>query len=137
DVEGRTAQHGFMETGSQTIALIAEDDQGARARAERSITVENRFDPRVHGFDFRNWAVGELSEHDHKKISEDEFDQVVRDEWAGSISSYFDISLTDLPEPLINYLVKSAYVMVNQGSAGDGHCYGMAVAAEKYFQNPS
>lgn len=99
---------------------------------------DRRFEPTVHGFGFRNWGTASerhLS-HDHDSISQEEIERVIHRDWGSYLSQQNWMALSDLPKALRETIVKQLYVSINQGSATDGHCFGMVNAAAEYFLNP-
>lgn len=99
---------------------------------------ERSFDPTVDGFGFTNW--GTTSErypsHDHDTVSQEEISRVIQRDWGSYLTQENWMTLSELPAALRETIVKQLYVSINQGSATDGHCFGMVNAAAEYFQNP-
>lgn len=98
----------------------------------------NRFDPTVHGFGFENWAtVGDhFPGHDHDAVSREEIRRVVERDWGPYVREQNWLTVSRVPPALREAIVKQLYVSINQGSATDGHCFGMVEAASEYFRTP-
>lgn len=99
---------------------------------------ERRFDPAVHGFGFQNWGTvsDRYPDHDHESVSRDEISRVLRRDWGSYLDQQNWMALSDVPNVLIETIVKQLYVSINQGTATDGHCFGMVHAAAEYFRTP-
>lgn len=120
DTEGRADEHAAEST-----------DAGARGRREE-------FDPAVHGFGFRNWSTREQTypEHDHDDVGEEQIRRAIGRRWDEPVENLLEVNVQGLPTALLDAIAKQVYVSVNQGSATNGHCYGMVFAAQQYYENP-
>ena len=98
-----------------------------------------RFDPRVDGFGFRNWGTAgdRYPGHDHDAVSREEIRRVVERDWSPYVRERNWLDVSVLPSALRETIVKQLYVSINQGSATDGHCFGMVETAIEYFETPT
>lgn len=95
-----------------------------------------KYDPATHGFGFQNWGTGQYDDHDHLSISRDEARRAIQ-AWNEPLGEYFDTSLAPVPESTLDLMALVMYVAVNQGTATNGHCYGMVYTSQEYFESPS
>ncbi|WP_418280328.1 hypothetical protein [Halorubrum sp. DTA98] len=92
-----------------------------------------------HGFGFRNWN----SRHRPFEPSEDETDPssaAIRDriatEWRGPASDLLDVDLGGESSGLLDVITTQLRSAILQRAGTNGHCYGMALAAQAYFESP-
>ena len=104
-------------------------------------TSSSGFDPTVHGFGFPNWDLKEATEpnfpgHNHNEISLQEVRDIIETSWPEKIE---EMESVEFPGSglAIDAIVLQIYLGVNQGTATNGHCYGMTYAAEEYYQSPN
>ena len=90
------------------------------------------FEPTVHGFGFSNWegnsgtgADGEGFTYDSGTVTEEDVEQAL-DSWRTALS--------EVQQKLVTRIV---YSWIGSNAATNGHCYGMTLSADAYFQNPS
>jgi hypothetical protein len=69
-------------------------------------------------------------------VTEEEISRVLRRDWGNYLSQQNWLALSEVPNALREVIVKQLYVSINQGTATDGHCFGMVHAANEYFRNP-
>lgn len=107
----------------------------SRARAD-----ENGFDPVRHGFGFRNWGVG-WREFDIPESELDPSQVAVRDhiltEWDGHAESLFEGGIQQTNEVFLETLATILRSAIVQRTGTNGHCYGMSLAAQAYYESPS
>jgi hypothetical protein len=122
-----------LSTGKYTFALHTENN----SRATASLSVEQAFDPDIHGFGFQNWA-GEEPEngsfdppHDHEGLDATWRDQAI-DQWLPKIN---EMAPVPIPKEAVNQYVDSVMAGFTDGAFTTGHCYGMTFAAEQYFES--
>jgi hypothetical protein len=91
------------------------------------------FDPAMHGFGFPNWAGtfgetvdGEQFEYDDDGLTREAIQAAMVEDWA-----------IDGDSLLWSILSRVFYGYLSSEAATNGHCYGMAFAAEEYFSTPS
>lgn len=103
------------------------------ASGEASPPVLDAFDPRVHGFGFANWegetgtgADGETFTYESGTVTRDEVRRTIDESWS-----------TTLSEAQTALLTRIVYAWIAGETATNGHCYGMALAADHYFRIPS
>jgi hypothetical protein len=134
----RVSRRGLLRRAPAALGVL-----GGVARVPGAGATESRrertFDPRRHAFGFRNWstAVPTYPGHDHEAVSESEVRRVVRSEWPETLRRTLGVTLDADAEALVGSIARQLYVSANQASASNGHCYGMAYAAQAYFERPS
>jgi hypothetical protein len=134
---------GGSDPGDYEFTIVAEDTAQRREfdRASETVTVtdsgQNRFDPKTHGFDFANWGLdggGFTPPHEHNSITEEAFRAEFDQEWLPEIKNSIAVPL---PRNIVTEAFEATYDTLRRGPEqlwSDGHCYGMCIVAEKYFQ---
>jgi plastocyanin len=105
---------------------------------------QSTFDPDINAFDFTNWPTVSDSDreffdppHNHEITSQEEVQNKISESWQSSQTWQEYIGRNeDNPGIAVNSLAPLVYASVNQGSGTAGHCFGMAIAAQEYFDNP-
>ncbi|AXG09651.1 hypothetical protein [Haloplanus rubicundus] len=95
------------------------------------------FDPAIHGFGFQNWSgEGEFNPpHNHETIAEDTFNTQFEQEWLPELKQNTSLPL---PASIATQIADALYETLRQGPENvysDGHCFGMCLAAQQYFEN--
>lgn len=126
--------------GAATAAATGALTTGStrRGRAQRTPEHSDAFDPTVHGFGFRNWGTsGSMyAEHDHDTVDEEQVRRVIRRRWDEPAARHLGVDVSDVERRTFDAIAKQLYVSINQGSATNGHCYGMVFAAQQYYDRP-
>ena len=95
------------------------------------------FSPTRHGFGFTNWGTtsGRYPGHEHDRVSIDEVRQTIENTWSERLATATHLSFP-AGSLATDALALKIYTNVNQGAGTNGHCYGMAYAAEAYYKTP-
>ncbi len=92
----------------------------------------SEFDPGVHGFGFANWSGDVGTDADGEEFTY-EPSEVSRDDVRSAIDESWTTTLSGAQMALMTRIV---YSWIGGETATNGHCYGMAFAAEGYFREP-
>ena len=122
----------FDQITDLTVTVRVSDNDEQEATATTDVTIEG-FDPTIHGFGFDNWSAsdtwevdGDVLEHDHDEVSQNEVEQAVDDVWTPRLGG-------SLKEVFTEWLYRG----MRQQFLSNGHCYGMVHAAYEYYNDPS
>lgn len=107
----------------------------ARARS-RAQSGDGRFVPDTNGFGFRNWSP----RTQYFEAPEPPSTEAVRDRfltgWNDRAGALLGADLSHLPERTAGTVATALRAAVVQRAGTNGHCYGMALAAQRYFEDP-
>lgn len=96
------------------------------------------FDPSRHGFGFRNWSSQTQDfEVPDADPSDDRVRERLRSGWRGPAASVLGLRLTAVPDALLDALTDQLRGSLLQRAGTNGHCYGMGLAAQRYFERPA
>lgn len=94
------------------------------------------FDPSRHGFGFPNWTADSQYFETPPEIDREPIDRRIRAEWNQQAAPLMDLDFGALPNPLIRAIATQLRAAVVQRAGTNGHCYGMALAAQQYYEIP-
>ncbi|MFC7138138.1 hypothetical protein ACFQRB_20000 [Halobaculum litoreum] len=94
------------------------------------------FDPTRHGFGFRNWGRATRYFDPVPAPERAWFRDRVRDGWREAARETLGLRPGDLPPVLVDAVATQLRTAVEQGAGTNGHCYGMVLTAQRYFDRP-
>lgn len=108
-------------------------EEGPSEGPLREAAESDEFDPTVHGFGFANWegasgtgADGEEFTYEPEDVTREDVRRAIDDSWTAVLS-----------EAKRHLMTRIVHSWIGGNAATNGHCYGMVVAADDYFQSPS
>jgi len=117
-------------SGIGTTLLVARD-----ARASRPEDGEE-FTPVKDGFGFRNWAADNLYFDPPPAPTPSSVQERVRSGWRESAAAVLGLDTERLSDRLIEGIASQVRLGLVQRAGTNGHCYGMALTAQQYFEAP-
>lgn len=98
---------------------------------------DGTFNPLRHGFGFRNWST---RTQNFDVPDEDPSREAVRakltTDWRSSSRSILDLDFRSIPDVLVDSITSQLHGTLRQRAATNGHCYGMVLATQQYFEQP-
>ncbi|MFC7068612.1 hypothetical protein [Halobaculum lipolyticum] len=94
------------------------------------------FEPVRHGFGFRNWGRGSRYFEPAAVPTREALRERVRTGWRETARETIGLSPGDLPAAATDAIVDHLRTALEQGAGTNGHCYGMALTAQRYFERP-
>lgn len=96
------------------------------------------FDPVEHGFGFRNWSTATMPFEPPpvQEPTRPETRDRVSSGWRSPAARFLDLDFGAVPSALVNAIATQAWVALVQRSGTNGHCYGIALAAQNYYEQP-
>ncbi|WP_267642139.1 hypothetical protein [Haloarchaeobius amylolyticus] len=117
-----------------TSTLLGLASLGRRSRATPT-TPPTRFDPATHGFGFRNW--GTKSQYFAAPPTEPRgnLPERVRTGWRNHARALLGVQSISASTLLVEAIATQLRTAVTQRAGTNGHCYGMVLAAQSYFED--
>lgn len=98
---------------------------------------QNRFDPTRHGFGFRNWSSRNRPfETPEVDLPRDRIETQIKEQWADDARSLLGLQPSQFGEVLLATITTQLRETIVQNAGTNGHCYGMALAAQRYYERP-
>lgn len=121
---------------ARASARTDDPTRGVGRASRRAPRNASTFDPARDAFGFRNWAVdnGVYGEHHHETVSEREIQATIRSSWRKLVGD--DLGVKTWSNAFVRGIARQLYVSVNQQTASNGHCFGMAFATQQYAEKP-
>lgn len=108
----------------------------AVGRATAESRQAERFEPVRHGFGFRNWGRGSRYFEPAAVPTREALRERVRTGWREAARETIGLRPGDLPAAATDAIVSHLRTAIEQGAGTNGHCYGMALTAQHYFERP-
>jgi hypothetical protein len=108
----------------------------AGAAPPRRRASDASFTPSEHGFGFRNWSPRDQYFDAPPAPSERVLVEQVRSGWRDTARAVLGLNTTALPSTLVEAIATQLQLAVAQFAGTNGHCYGMALTAQQYFDRP-
>jgi len=103
----------------------------------RSQPGERRFSPERNGFGFRNWRSKQREfEPPETEPSAATIREYITSEWPRFAPDLLDVDFGQVDGALLDILTTLLRSAIIQQAGTNGHCYGMALAAQAYFEAP-
>jgi hypothetical protein len=118
-----------------TATVLGTSVAGVASLSRRG-SAADRFDPDTHGFGFRNWSSRDQYFEAPPAPSPAAVRERVASDWSDQSGTLFGAETTGLPEPTIAAVAAALRTAVVQRAGTNGHCYGMVLAAQRYFEDP-
>lgn len=109
---------------------------GGVARA-RGTAEEGAFVPAEHGFGFRNWTQRDQYFDAPASPSRRSIRGTVTADWRDLAVGTIGLDTSQLPDRVVDAIAAQLRTALVQRAGTNGHCYGMALTAQRYFEQPS
>lgn len=119
----------------QAIAAGGGTGLAGRGRAQQAAEPDG-FAPTRHGFGFRNWSPRSQYFDDPPDPTQPAIRETIRTGWRDQFDVVLDLDTTVLPAPLVDAIATHLRTLVVQLAGTNGHCYGMVLSAQRYFEQP-
>lgn len=94
------------------------------------------FAPVDHGYGFRNWASRDQPFEAPPNPSRQSVRERVRTDWRRQAHAVLGLDMVELPTQLTDAIATQLRLAVVQRAGTNGHCYGMCLTAQRYFERP-
>lgn len=108
---------------------------GGRVSRAQSGYPDDSFRPAEHGFGFRNWSRRDRY-FDPPTSSSLSVDDRLRTDWRDAAAAGLGLDTAALPAPVVEAMARQLRLAVAHQAGTNGHCYGMVLAAQQYFERP-
>ncbi|MFD1597832.1 hypothetical protein [Halobellus rarus] len=105
------------------------------ARAQRAPDSRG-FDPTAHAYGFRNWSSEDQYFETPPSPSRSEIRTRIRTTWEDRARTALGLDVAELPRTVLDSIAAQLRLAVVQRAGTNGHCYGMVLTAQRYFENP-
>lgn len=119
--------------GAAVATGLALGADGAHARSHDD---SRAFAPVEHGFGFPNWSSRNQYFDPPPDPALSDVRDRIRTEWRGQSDGALGIETDRLPDRLVDAIATHIRSAVVQRAGTNGHCYGMVLAAQQYFERP-
>lgn len=110
---------------------------GAAAGApQHQLDETDGFDPTVNGYGFRNWTPSDQYFEAPPDPTRARVTELVRTTWRAQARAAIGIQIERLAGPLVDAMATQLHLAVAQRAGSNGHCYGMVLTAQDYFERP-
>lgn len=109
---------------------------GGVARA-RATAEDGAFDPVEHGFGFRNWTLRDQYFEAPPSPSRRSIRETVTSDWRDLALGTLGLDTAQLPDRVVDAIAAQLRTALVQRAGTNGHCYGMVLTAQQYFEQPS
>ena len=118
-----------------TVAAVAGSVAVGRTSARRQVET-GRFVPARDGFGFRNWSPKDQYFDAPPDPTPAEVRARVRSRWRDRSRAVLGLDTRRLPDLLVEAMATRLRLAVVQRAGTNGHCYGMALTAQRYYERP-
>jgi len=132
-VTGDRSRRAFL---ARVGTLAAGTWASATAASARRQPDAAAFAPAEHGFGFRNWSLSDQYFADPPQPDPEAVRERIREEWSEEARAVLGLDPAQLPSTLIDALSRQLRAAVVQRAGTNGHCYGMILSAQRYFDRP-
>lgn len=105
-------------------------------RATGSQTARDGFTPKVNGYGFRNWSTENPYFATPTDPEEGAISDWIRADWERDAQEILGLDITLFPKATLRALARQTRNAVVQRAGTNGHCYGMVLSAQQYFEQP-
>lgn len=98
---------------------------------------DDRFDPARHGFGFRNWTPATQYFEAPPDPTLSSIVEEIRTTWRDPAGSVLDLDMAGLSRRALEAIAVPLRLAITQRAGTNGHCYGMSLTAQRYFEAPS
>lgn len=116
--------------------LVAASWASATTASARQQPGSASFAPAEHGFGFRNWSLEDRYFEEPPQPDPAAVRERLRTEWSDKARAALGLDPAELPATLVDALARQLRAAVVQRAGTNGHCYGMILAAQRYFDRP-
>lgn len=97
----------------------------------------DQFDPRIHAYGFRNWSPRTQYFEAPADPTHASIQSRIRSEWRDHAQAFLGIEIEQFPNRLIEAIATDLRAALVQRAGTNGHCYGMTLTAQQYFEDPA
>ena len=105
------------------------------ASAQREVDADG-FDPVEHAYGFRNWSPEDQYFEAPPSPTRSELREHIRTTWSERARTSLGLGVTSLPRATVDAIAAQLRLAIVQRAGTNGHCYGMSLTAQRYFENP-
>lgn len=118
---------------ASTLGVVGTVARTGRAYRQSEAT---GFAPASNGFGFRNWSPSDQYFEAPPNASRAEIQEHVRTGWRDEGETVLDVNTRRFPRRLIEAISTQLRQAVVQRAGTNGHCYGMVLTAQRYYERP-
>ncbi|WP_440770257.1 hypothetical protein [Natronorubrum sp. DTA28] len=122
---------GALSVAARESRLFA-SDSGSDSDTDR-----DAFDPAVDGFGFDNYSTPPVAPDPTAFVSESDLQESLSASWETALGDRLSLPASATPESQIRTVAERLYANANRLFGTKGYCYGMAAAAQWYFEEPT
>ncbi|WP_245724137.1 hypothetical protein [Natronorubrum texcoconense] len=122
---------GALSVGTRESRLFASDSDSG------SGVDDDAFDPATDGFGFDNYSTPPVAPDPTAFVSESALQESLSASWETALGDRLSLPASATPESQIRTVAERLYANANRLFGTKGYCYGMAMAAQWYFEEPS
>lgn len=94
------------------------------------------FTPSRNGYGFRNWSTESQDFEAPPDPSEDAISEHIRSSWSSQARSVLGTDVGAFTGPVADVVAAQVRASIAQRAGTNGHCYGMVLTAQRYFEDP-
>ncbi|MDQ2053008.1 hypothetical protein [Halobellus sp. H-GB7] len=94
------------------------------------------FTPIEHGYGFRNWGVKDQYFDSPPAPTQAKIRERIRTKWVEQARAVLGLDVGALSRAMVSAVATQLRAAVVQRAGTNGHCYGMALTAQRYFERP-
>jgi len=132
-VTGDRSRRGFL---ARVGTLAAASWVSTTTASAGQQTGSSSFRPTEHGFGFRNWSLRDQYFEGPPDPEPETVRERIRSEWSDKARPVLGLDQVQLPTTLVDALARQVRSAVVQRAGTNGHCYGMILSAQRYFDRP-
>ena len=120
--------------GAAAVSGTAGGIGGSRPALGRA--TDGAFDPVEHGYGFRNWSPRDQYFEAPPRPTPASIRERIRTDWGEGARAALGLDTTRLSEGLLDAITTQVRTALVQRAGTNGHCYGMVLTAQGYFEHP-
>lgn len=127
-----TRRRALLRTAAAAGALV-----GTAGASQTDHSARGEFVPSEHGYGFRNWGTVDKYFEDPPTPSRQSIRERIRTGWRDRLRADLSVDPAQFPGRLVEAMATQLRTAVVQQAGTNGHCYGMVLTAQRYFEEPS
>lgn len=118
-------------------ALVVGTARGGGTVRARRLTENGGFTPIDHGYGFRNWSPRDQYFDSPPPPARASIRERIRTGWRDQARDIIGLDTAGLSDRLLDAITEQVRTALIQRAGTNGHCYGMVLSAQRYFEDPS
>jgi len=94
------------------------------------------FRPAEHGYGFRNWGPRTQYFETPQPSPADAVRDTIRKQWQAQAEAVLGLDTMQFPEAVVDLISAQLRTGLSQQAGTNGHCYGMVLTAQEYYERP-